>query len=75
MTHLISIEDQDFRNQVEACEFPVPKFDHRAHLRLAYIYLVDGSTKQTIQCMRDALMGLLKHAGANPSKKYHESLT
>ena len=73
MTHLVSKEDLGFKDKVEACEFPVPKFDHRAHIRLAYIYLVEGTTKQAIQRMRSALMGLLKHA--DPSKKYHETLT
>jgi len=73
--HLLSREDQEFKSQVEACEFPVPEFDHRAHLRLAYVYLVEGSAEQAVQLMREALTGLLKHAGVDPSKKYHETLT
>lgn len=51
------------------------EFDHRAHLRLAYIYLVENTKEPAIQRMRDALTGLLKHAGIDPSKKYHETLT
>ncbi|HBE92896.1 MAG TPA: hypothetical protein DDW55_10335 [Gammaproteobacteria bacterium] len=73
--HLVSKEDQEFKSQIEVCEFPVPEFDHRAHLRLAYVYLAGNSTDHAVQCMRDALTGLLKHAGVDPSKKYHETLT
>lgn len=75
MKHLISTEDQEFKIQVESCEFPVPEFDHRAHLRLAYIYLVENDTGTAVQLMRDTLTGLLKHSGIDPSQKYHETLT
>lgn len=75
MKHLISKEDQEFKNQVESCEFPVPEFDHRAHLRLAYIYLVENGTVIAVQLMRETLTGLLKHVGIDPSKKYHETIT
>lgn len=75
MNHLCSSEDQRFRNRVEAHDFPVTDFDHRSHLRLAYIYIVDRDTDQAAQHMRDTLIGLLKHAGVDPSAKYHETLT
>jgi len=75
VTHLLSSEDHEFRDQVEACEFTVSDFDHRAHIRLAYVYLVADNTELAIQRMRDALTGLLKHAGVDPSQKYHETLT
>jgi hypothetical protein len=76
MKHLVTNEDQEFKNQVENCEFPVPQFDHGAHLRLAYVYLVqNNSTDESVQLMREALAGLLKHAGVDPSAKYHETLT
>lgn len=75
MKHGISKEDLEFRTQVESCEFPVSKFDHRAHLRLAYVYLVANEEVTAITLMRDTLAGLLKHAGIDPSQKYHETLT
>lgn len=75
MKHLISNEDQEFKNQVESCEYPMPEFDHRAHLRLAYVYLVENRTEGAVQLMRDTLTGLLKHTGIDPSEKYHETLT
>jgi hypothetical protein len=76
MNCLISNEDQDFQHQVEACKYSVRQFDHRAHLRLAYVYLVKNkNTDQTIRLMRDTLIGLLRHLGIDPSVKYHQTLT
>jgi len=73
--HMLSNEDKEFREQVEACTFPVPDFNHRAHIRLAYAYLAESNTDTAVQRMRDALIGLLKHAGIDPSQKYHETMT
>jgi len=75
MKYLISKDDQQFKNQVESCEFPIPDFGHREHVRLAYIYLEEGNTGIAVERMRNTLTNLLKHAGIDPSKKYHETLT
>jgi hypothetical protein len=75
MKYSISKDDLTFKDQVESCQFPVADFDHRAHIRLAYIYLSGNSTGRSVQLMRDALLQLLKHAGIDPSQKYHETLT
>lgn len=75
MNHTTSKADQQFKQQVESCEFPVTDFNHRAHIRLAYIYLADSSTQESIRLMRNTLMALLEHAGIEPSEKYHETLT
>ena len=75
MKHQTSAEDRVFRQRVEAREFPIPAFNHRAHLRLAYTYLVEDDTREAVQRMRGALFGLLRHAGVDPARKYHETLT
>tara|TARA_R110001599_G_C12269168_1_gene661188 strand:- start:6082 stop:6513 length:432 start_codon:yes stop_codon:yes gene_type:complete len=75
MKYLLSKEDREFKCLVESCEFPVAEFDHRAHIRLAYVYLAENSTDQSVEFMRDTLTALLKHAGLDPSQKYHETLT
>lgn len=76
MQHSITQDDQAFKDQVEACQFPLAQFDHRAHLRLAYVYLVQStSADAAVQLMRETLTGLLKTAGIDPSSKYHETLT
>lgn len=60
---------------MEACEFPVGDFDHRAHLRLAYIYIIDHGPDQAVVRMRETLTVLLKHAGIDPAAKFHVTLT
>lgn len=75
MDYFISKEDLKFKIQVETFEFPVPEFDHHAHLRLAYIYIVQRGAPEAVQLVRDALIGLLKYAGIDPTQKYHETLT
>ncbi|TXS93897.1 hypothetical protein FV139_09730 [Parahaliea maris] len=76
MKHSVTQEDNEFGRQIERCEFPVADFDHRAHVRLAYIYLVQAdSARAAVDLMRSALVGLLRHAGVDPSGKYHETLT
>ena len=76
MRHAISQADLEFRDAVEACEFPVDDFDHPAHIRLAYIYLAEShSVEETVIRVRNTLLGLLQHVGVDPSEKYHETMT
>ena len=76
MKHAVSAEDQAFRQSIQALTYPVPDFDHRAHLRLAYIYLTEfEDTGRAVSAMRSSLLALLKHAGVEPSEKYHETIT
>ena len=74
MKHLNSKEDIEFKRQFESCEFPVAEFNHKAHLRLAYVYLSENNADSSIELMRDSLIRYLKHNGVDPSK-YHETLT
>ncbi|MEP4485506.1 MAG: hypothetical protein ABJ013_07760 [Halioglobus sp.] len=75
MKFLLSEADREFKNRVESCNFPVAEFDHKAHIRLAYVYLAENSTVETVHLVRDTLTALLRHAGVDPSQKYHETLT
>lgn len=75
MKCLVSKDDNYFKDRVEKLTFPVEEFDHKAHLRLAYIYLAGNSIHESVKLMRVALYGLLKHAGMEPKEKYHETLT
>lgn len=59
---------------MEACQFPVSDFDHRAHLRLAYVYLSENSTGTATELMRDTLHRFLARNGVDPAK-YHATLT
>lgn len=75
MKHFLSKEDHIFKHQVESCQFSAADFDHKAHIRLAYIYLTENKTDQAVHLMRNTLISLLIHAGIDPSQKYHETLT
>ena len=74
MRHLLSKEDAIFKTQFETCEFPVSDFDHKSHLRLAYIYLVENTIETAIPMMRESLTRFIQHNGV-PASKYHETLT
>src|SRR5262245_61798454 len=70
----LSAGDERFRTEFEACTFPPAEFGHRAHVRLAYIYLAEHDTDTAHQLMRGALLGFLQHHGIDISK-YHETIT
>ncbi len=74
MRHLLSTEDRNFQAELEACKFPPAQFNHRAHLKLAYIYLAEHDSETAFQLMRDAIHRLLEHNHIDISK-YHETLT
>ena len=59
---------------MESCEFPASEFNHRAHLRLAYIYLTENNPDKSSKLMRDTLIRFLLHNGVDPSK-YHATIT
>jgi hypothetical protein len=74
MTHCISSADHEFRRAVDTLEIPAGEFDHRAHVRLAYIYLCEQPTEQACASMKSALLAFLDHLGVDASK-YHETMT
>ena len=74
MRHLLSVEDQDFLREFEDCKFPPAQFNHRAHIRLAYIYLSEHDADSAHQLMRGALLSFLEYHGVDVSK-YHETIT
>lgn len=75
MKHQLSKDDLAFKEQVETCCIPVSDFDHKAHLRLAYVYLVANDVNQSVTLMRETLIRLLRHVGIDPAKKFHETMT
>lgn len=69
-----SVEDKAFKQNMENCSFPLSAFDHEAHIRLAYVYLVDHSVDESVILVKKTLLGFLKQNGID-SGKYHETLT
>ena len=74
MHHKMSLSDEQFLRRFKAFEIPADQFNHEAHVRLAYVYLCQGDRLQATNRMKDALLGFLKHLGADPGK-YHETIT
>lgn len=74
MTFETTKSDLEFRDQMETCEFPVSDFNHRAHLRLAYIYLAHNDPETSSELMKDTINRFLDHNGVDPSK-FHETIT
>ena len=72
--HELSSSDREFRAAFEAGAYAPADFSHRAHVRLAYVYLADNHRDLALERYRGALVGFLAHHGI-PASKYHETLT
>ena len=74
LKHDLSTSDREFRAAFEAGAFAPADFSHRAHVRLAYVYLAESDVDLALERMRAALVSFLSHHGI-PASKYHETLT
>lgn len=75
MTHQVTSDDRAFQARVERGEATPAEFDHRAHVRLAYVYLVcEPTPADAHHAMRRAIQAFLAHHGVEPTK-YHETIT
>lgn len=74
MNNHLSSEDQEFRKQFETCVTALSDFNHRAHVRMAYIYLCENEPNAACQKMRGSLQTFLTYYGVDPSK-FHETMT
>jgi len=74
MTHSTSAEDDLFRDAFASGKVTLAQFDHRAHVRLAYVLLANEDVDAATARMRSTLLGFLAHHGVDPAK-YHETIT
>jgi hypothetical protein len=74
MPHATSTDDLAFRDSVEKGTLQPADFGHRAHLRLAYIYLAESDTERAYARMRSTILDFLERNSVDPSK-YHETIT
>lgn len=72
--HDLSQEDRNFRSAFEACTVTPSQFNHEAHVRLAYCYLVETDVESAVQRMREALLHFLE-CNVIPRAKFHETIT
>ena len=74
MQHEVSGEDQEFLRSFDDCEVEPADFNHKAHLKLAYILLAMHGVKDATPRFRTALQAFLQRNGIDPTK-YHETMT
>ncbi len=74
MHHALSRADRDLLASFESGSLAPAEFSHRAHVSLAYGYLVPGDVDSAAQAMRAGLLAYLSHQGIDAAK-YHETLT
>jgi hypothetical protein len=68
------MSDEQFARAFERGEIAAADFDHRAHVRVAWVYLREGpSFDAALARMRAAIQAFA--AAANAAQKYHETIT
>lgn len=63
----------EFVQAMEKLRFPIGKFNHEAHIRLAWIYLQKYQFLEGMIAFRDTLKRFAAHHGA--AEKYSETIT
>jgi hypothetical protein len=67
------MDDRAFVAALESCTLPSEAFDHRAHVRLAWLYL---SEEPLLEALSRFVSALKRYAGSlGASGKYHETIT
>ena len=74
LKHHLSKSDVEFRAAFEAGAYAPADFSHRAHVRLAYVYLAESDVNLALERMRGTLLIFLSRHGI-PASKYHATLT
>jgi hypothetical protein len=65
--------DEEFLRALESCELPERDFGHAAHVRAAYLYLLQADFTGALERMRRAIRNYAKHLGQ--PDRYHETVT
>jgi hypothetical protein len=67
------MDDLEFVAALESCTLPSKAFDHRAHVRLAWLYLTE---QPLLDALPRFIASLKRYAGSlGASGKYHETIT
>jgi hypothetical protein len=67
------VHDHEFIESFENCTLPSDQFPHRAHVRLAWLYLREGSLLDALPRFVEDLQRYAASLGA--TAKYHETVT
>lgn len=74
MRHELSVDDRRFIADLETGHLTPAQFDHRAHVRAAYVYLAGADADAAVERMRHTLLAFLQQHGL-PASKYHATIT
>ncbi|HVE71539.1 MAG TPA: hypothetical protein VNI54_09250 [Thermoanaerobaculia bacterium] len=67
------MHDRDFVTAFESCTLPPDLFPHRAHVRLAWLYLREHGLLESLRRYSDGIQRYAASLGA--SSKYHHTIT
>lgn len=67
------MSDQEFLEALEEATYPPEQFNHRAHLRLGWLYLRAHGFEQGLSHIRTTIQRYATAVGA--ATKYHETIT
>jgi hypothetical protein len=70
----LNTADLEFARRFAAGEVPPKDFDHKTHLRLAYVHLATHGPHAAVSTFREALLGFLRHHHIDAGK-FHETIT
>jgi hypothetical protein len=71
---MAAMTDQAFARAFENGDITPAQFDHRAHMRVAWVYLHEAATPaEALARMRERIQRFAAAAGA--TQKYHETIT
>lgn len=68
-----SLSDDEMLAAFLACDLPASGFDHRSHLRIAWIHLQRYPLDEAVQRTCDGIAGFAAHLGA--TEKFNRTLT
>jgi len=71
------MNDDEFLKQFENCTFPLDQFVHRAHLKVAYLYLTRHPLNAALEKVRSGIQAFnaANHIPDEPTRGYHETMT
>jgi hypothetical protein len=69
--------DDELLRQFEDCTFPFDQWVHRAHLKVAYLYLVRHPFEIAVEKMRSGIRAynLVHQVPDEPTRGFHETMT
>ena len=71
------MSDDDLLRQFEDCSLPFDQWVHRAHVRVAYLYLTRHPFEFAVEKMRSGIRAYnaAHHVPDEPNRGYHETMT